>query len=365
MPRRYIFSPAAKIELAYLRRRLVGRGRWLRFMDGLFILLCLWVATIPLRIYVTHDTRNWIFLMMFVISGVQFTVWLRTLMLANASIAREYSPGRWDVFILTGMDAQQIVLGKWWAVIRYTALSHIFAAFLRLGLALAYAQYMHFGFSPMKCPFGGAAFCHVSWGYDYVWNGINLRLHYTELQPALWKIVLAAVILIAFSLLEVALLSAIGIMSALLMPRNLRLLTALLLRGILFLGAVTSIFATEFNGRIINSVSGYECTEYYYPSFAYVCPDWALLMETTEIGLSSFGDNGNFIAAMVMRPTGNDIFVLRNVAGSGVIGASAYLFLIWLSLRIAHLLIIRQKALRPNDSTPPPAKRRQLRYNSS
>ncbi len=344
-PRRYILSPTAKLELVYLRRRLVERGRWLRVLDGLLLLLCVGVAAIPLRLYVTHEYRGWMILMMVVITALHFTVVLRTLLLAGNSIAREKT--WWDEFVLTGLDARQIVLGKWWAVMRYTAGSHVFVALLRLGLALAYTQYMHKGFNPMRCPFGGAAFCHVSYGYYVVGNGFNIVYDYAPLQPALWKIMLAGLILILFALLEVALLSAIGITSALLTSRNLRIFVAILIRGLLFLAAVLSILATETNWRIINAVSTYDCTPYYPGSFPFICPEWALIMETTELGIATFGDNGNFIAAMVMRPTGNDLFVFRNVAGSALIGVVLYSFTLWLMLRLAQILVIRQKALRP------------------
>lgn len=357
-PRRYIFSPPAQLELAYLRRQMTQRGRWLRILDGVFVLLCLWVATLPLQMYVTHQKRGWMLVMMFVISGLHLSVWLRTLLLAGNSITREKI--HWDEFVLTGLDARQIILGKWWAIVRYTAASHFFVAILRLGLALAYAQYMHAGFAPLKCPFGGAAFCHVSWGYDYLTNGFSIQYQYSELQPQLWKIGLALGVLLVFALLEVALLAALGICTALFSSRHLRALVAILLRGILFIGAVLSIFATEINWRIVNSISEYDCSTYYYPGqFPFICPEWALILETTEIGLATLGDNGNFIAAMVMRPVGNDVFVLRNIAGSGTIGLTVYIFLIWLCLRVAQFWVVRQHALRPVDL--PPAKSRQLR----
>lgn len=348
-PRRYMLCPAATLELAYLRRRLVERGGWLRLLDGLLILFCVGVAATPLRLYITHETRSWIFLMMTIITGLHFAVALRTLLLAGNSITREKR--WWDEFVLTGLDARQIVLGKWWAIIRYTAGSHLFVALLRLGLALAYTQYMHKGFNPLKCPFGGAAFCHVSYGYFLTGNGFNIAYEFEPLQPPLWKIVLAGLILVIFALLEVALLSAIGITSALMTSRNLRVFLAIAMRGILFIAAVLSIFATETNWRIVNAVSAYDCTPYYYPGmFAFVCPEWALLMETTELGIATFGDNGNFIAAMVMRPVGNDLFVFRNVAGSAFIGVVLYGIALWLALRVAQILVIRQKALRPYNS---------------
>lgn len=330
-------SPVARLELAHLQRRLIKRGKWLRILDILMLLGCIWVATIPLRVYVVHETRNWLFLMMFVITGLHFAVGLRTLILASNSIAREQAPGKWDVFVLTGLDASQIIIGKWWAVIRYTALSHIFVAFLRLGLALAYTQYLHGEFSPLNCPFGGQVFCHISW------HGGSLS-YFPELYPTQSKVILAIIMLVIFAVLEVALLSAFGLLATLLhKSRYLRFFFAVCLRGFLFIVAVLGIFAGEFNIQIANSFVYLNCSRDYYSRCG---DDWILVLETIEIGISTFGDNGNFIAAMVMRPVGNELFVFRNIMGSGLIGVILYLFFIWLALRLSQILIIRQRALR-------------------
>lgn len=340
-PRYFMNSPVAQWELAHLRRRSQKRSKILRILDVLLVLGCIWVATIPLRIYVVHETRQWLFLMMFVIMGLHFAVGLRTLVLATNSL-RENTPGKWDSYVLTGLSAPQIVLGKWWAVVRYTLWSHVFVAFMRLSLALAYAQYMHKEFSTYTCPLGGKAFCY------YSWTGID---NFPADYPNYNKILLGLLIILIFALLETGLLASFGIFSTFSTRshRYLRLPTAIFLRISLLVIAIVSIFATEFNNKLfaepIRNYANYNNWQ--------ARQDTLFLLETIEIGLSAFGDNGTLISTVIMRPyTGyisknyENIFLpLRMTFGSGLIAAICYLFLIWFMLRLSQLFAIRQKAL--------------------
>jgi hypothetical protein len=63
-------------------------------------------------------------------------VWMpvQALMLASESIGREKRLGTWETLLLAGVDAGQIVRGKWWATMRHIWPDFLLAGVLRLGV---------------------------------------------------------------------------------------------------------------------------------------------------------------------------------------------------------------------------------------
>ena len=62
---------------------------------------------------------------------LHFSTLSKTLALASDTVLREKSVGTWDTLILTDVDARQLVLGKWWAVVCMTWRSFAWLAILR------------------------------------------------------------------------------------------------------------------------------------------------------------------------------------------------------------------------------------------
>lgn len=75
-----------------------------------------------------------------------------TVGLSANSITRERSNKTWDVLLLTRVDAQQLVLGKWWASLMSLWGDHLMVGLLRLG-ALGWVVAMYYNQLPQP-PFG-------------------------------------------------------------------------------------------------------------------------------------------------------------------------------------------------------------------
>jgi hypothetical protein len=64
-----------------------------------------------------------------VVVMMHFSLMIQTLSRSANSVARERQANNWDMLVLTGIDAGQIVWGKWWATVQ-----HLWRSYLRLGL---------------------------------------------------------------------------------------------------------------------------------------------------------------------------------------------------------------------------------------
>jgi hypothetical protein len=141
---RFALNHIGQVEQTY-QTRMLGRRRgwfgwlWRRTVDlalivAIFLALLasvgvlLWVniqpflSTIPLLIIFPP----------IVAVIVHFSLIIRALAYSTNSIAREQQGQSWDLLVLTGVDARQIVMGKWVATVR-----SLWPTFLRLGLLRA------------------------------------------------------------------------------------------------------------------------------------------------------------------------------------------------------------------------------------
>ncbi len=62
-----------------------------------------------------------------------FVLMFQTLSLAVNSVARERQNNTWEMLILTGIDARQIVRGKWWATVQSQWRNYLLLGLLRVG----------------------------------------------------------------------------------------------------------------------------------------------------------------------------------------------------------------------------------------
>lgn len=73
-------------------------------------------------------------LLMIFTAALHFALMFRALALSANSIARERQGRTWDTLVLTGIDARQIVLGKWWATVQQLWRQYALLAVLRAGV---------------------------------------------------------------------------------------------------------------------------------------------------------------------------------------------------------------------------------------
>ena len=109
-----------------------------------------------------------------------------TLALASNSISREKRGKTWDNLLLTGVDARQIVWGKWWATLSALWGDHAAAAVLRLGI--------------------------VAWGV-YVMGDEALYQPIIPFLPTILSYMVAgALLLIGYAIVDAALTAALGLL---------------------------------------------------------------------------------------------------------------------------------------------------------
>ena len=122
---------------------------------------------------------------------------LQTISLTANSITREIEAETWEMLVLTGINARQIVRGKWWATVQRQFSRYLLLSLIRIGATVAYV------FSV-----GGSAF-YVSKSY------------YTSFQlPHPVTLFIAALFGILFSIASLALSAACGVMASAVSKRS-------------------------------------------------------------------------------------------------------------------------------------------------
>jgi len=109
-----------------------------------------------------------------------------TLALASNSISREKRGKTWDNLLLTGVDARQIVWGKWWATLAALWGDHAAAALLRLGI--------------------------VAWGVAVLGGEALYQPIIPFLPTMLSYLVAGALLLVGYAVVDAALTAALGLL---------------------------------------------------------------------------------------------------------------------------------------------------------
>lgn len=142
LPPAITHGPVARAEALYQGRR-APAARWRRWLSRALSLLGLALAgilfgaefagsllqrdagTVGAALGFAPEA-----LMLFTLA-LHFGLMARTLSRSAHSITREQHGRTWDMLVLTGQDARQIVLGKWWATVRGLAADYLVLGALR------------------------------------------------------------------------------------------------------------------------------------------------------------------------------------------------------------------------------------------
>jgi hypothetical protein len=244
---------------------------------------------------------------------VHFGVIIQTLVLAFDSIAREKAGGTWDNLVLTHMRTRHIILGKWWATVRRMRGGFVLAALLAVGPMVAMQTYA-------IRYFASGFYAPRVWGHDY----------YVVSWPT---ILLAGVLIVAFSQVSLGLTAAIGVVAPLVSWRKgigialaiiSYIVTITVFAGMLYL-------IPDFLRAVIPSLQ-----------FDYTFRYFFLFPAVTLV------DGGSLLASLVVAPLSR-VYDTNYVASFACyIGSGLALYLIptWLALHIAESLAARQGALR-------------------
>ncbi|MBL8161599.1 MAG: hypothetical protein JNJ61_06390, partial [Anaerolineae bacterium] len=124
-----------------------------------------------------------------------FVLMLQTLTLAANSISREREAQTWDMLVLTGMDARQIVRGKWAATVRHQWQRYLFLGVLRAAALVWFANF-------------GARLAYGSL-YSFYYSGSMVVV-----LPPPTHILLAAAMIIVLTLFNLGFTAACGVLAS-------------------------------------------------------------------------------------------------------------------------------------------------------
>jgi hypothetical protein len=250
---------------------------------------------------------------------MHFLLLIITITLTADSLAREHKENRWDLLLLTGLDARRLVLGKWWAIVRFMWREFLLLIPMRVGLAV----------------WIGAETSRVF---------IGLSTAAELVQPHPLEILLALPIIAAFTLAGLPLAAALGMWGASIFRGGAAAFITSMAGGLLTL--VFTFLALYFGGLFVES-------------------GLASVTQTSPIGFSerlatSFLDNGYSLASMLatydLNPVDASQFVFSEsfpplttpqIILAALLGVVAYAVMTWLILLLAQRVLIRKGVSKP------------------
>ena len=359
-PKRYTNSIIVTAELQFLRREgdRWSRG-WLGWLGKIMFIFAAGAAVLPLFVYMTEDRLGTLLVLVAVVYFFHLSVSVRTLLLASNAIGREKQSDNWESLVLTGVDARRLILGKWWAVIKYVWKTHALSALLRVGLAYGVAQRLNAVGSAGNCAGITAPFCYESHNYSpaLLWN------------PLILKVIVAGGVCLIFALVELTFLVSLGQFAALLAQRHnlMRSIVALCFRAALIVLSLSFLklplasgnyYSDTFQGALVSMLGQVYCIQNFGVDYCKTQPassssyyyDFALTLENSKFVITPLADSGTLITADLMRPVPviGLFHILRDLYLS-TISLIIFFVFTWFCLRSAQILAVRQHALRPID----------------
>jgi hypothetical protein len=141
-------NPIARAELVYQTRSRPQVRRWKRVATRITLIAALTLACIlaggefaGVVLYRDPDPISRAFGVLNILPVatafiLHFVLMIQTLSLSANSVAREKQANNWDMLVLTGIDARQIIRGKWWATVRRMWPSYAFLGVLRAAVII-------------------------------------------------------------------------------------------------------------------------------------------------------------------------------------------------------------------------------------
>ncbi len=209
-------DPIEQAEFAHLQRSNSGHhGHWVfKFFYIAFAFSVLITAIVPMitgrsvagpffspRSRMVNPAQTLLLavdlILMALIVGTQIVLIVQALLITSDAVARERHNNTWDLLLMAGHGGGQIISGKWWAAQGYLFQSHRTLIFLRAGAVL--------------------------------WLGLALAGGSISNQPDLIALALAPALVLLFTLLDLALASAAGMVASTLTRRGLSFVAAIAL----------------------------------------------------------------------------------------------------------------------------------------
>ncbi len=160
MKRRSTPHPITHAETVYMSRSIPSRHGWRLWFGRLVTIVVIGYVAVSMLVYLLESEspfpgsfelfillEDWnrfaIPLIVLWIVTAHFQLMFQTLSQSANSISRERGGGTWDVLVLTSVDSNQIILGKWRAVIQRQWRRYVLLGFMR-GLILLWVTWTSF-----------------------------------------------------------------------------------------------------------------------------------------------------------------------------------------------------------------------------
>ncbi len=169
-----------------------------------------------------------------------FVLMIQTLSLAANSVARERQNHTWDMLVLTGVDAREIIRGKWWATVQKQWRSYALLAVIRAGAAVWFGANQ-----------GRSLASNIATGYSLY--GYTPPLP-SVIFPSPTEILLAGALIVAFTMLNLAFTAACGVLASAQIRRSaLALARSITLRLLVVLGIALVLSLLQFGLTLFTS----------------------------------------------------------------------------------------------------------------
>jgi hypothetical protein len=316
-------NPIMRAELAYQRRHTGQQRPWSRRLTRAVLLLAVFLSLI-LYGGELFGALLWrdpspigerfgfsVTLLMVFTLALHFVLMFRTLALGANSIAREKQNNTWDMLVLTGIDGQQIVLGKWWATARRMWRWYVLLGVLRAGALVWISGSASRTFN---------VFYSSNASYPYAWSNL--------IPPSPANILLAGVIGFALTMANLAFTAACGVSSsgdarssAMAMARAIMMRLVTLVIAALLLVWLSALLATPL----------VSLAEFPY-----------------QVGITLL-DNGASLVSDLAAFHSSDYWVDFPAYPflTAILSLGAYTLLTWAMLQTAQRRAVRQRALAP------------------
>jgi hypothetical protein len=271
---------------------------------------------------------------------------VRTGFIAAQTINREFDGGTWELLQMSGIPLARVLWSKWLAVMRCVTIDHLIAVVPRFAFLLmfnvAYYRVIYLNVE--------TDFCRQLNGFMIPYCQRQMTAFVPPLPlPVIHQLVLSLITMVLYALAGAGLITALGIMAALVSRRvggqmvllwGVRLgLSLLILAGLTF-AASYSVVTFNFNAAADNAAfcdSGFDyppeddCPRYY------VLRNQQRVIETLQVAAMSLVDNGTLLQLNILNNSynlsvGNTVpsigSLVRNAISAGV-GLVVFVVLIW------------------------------------
>jgi hypothetical protein len=201
-------NPIALAELNYQNRSQVRNRRWLHWINRItkgsayllaFVMITSEIVEVifynigttgyNLPSLITRALGILVGLPIGVVIMLHFRRMFQTLSQSTHSIIRERQSNKWDLLILTGIDARKLVLGKWWATVRYMGRYYIVLGVLRAVLVIWIGR-------------------HRNYFYSYY---TVIQPNVAVITPTLWQMLLSGTIVFLLAIANLLFTAACGV----------------------------------------------------------------------------------------------------------------------------------------------------------